>query len=113
VSEADEFWQDNVPQSCECQDGWIMGYGYFPGGDPRNYSPDGECCSPEEIAAWKAACNRWNLGEKTDEGRSGTVVEINGVPGFACGHRFGIGTYRIPCFEDGCAWKRGETGGET
>lgn len=31
-------------------------YGSFMGGDPRDFSPDREACTPEEIAAWEAAC---------------------------------------------------------
>jgi hypothetical protein len=31
-------------------------YGYFGGGDPRDFHPDHECCSPEEIKRHKEAC---------------------------------------------------------
>lgn len=36
------------------------GYGFFAGGDPRDFSPDGESCTPKEIANHKAACALWN-----------------------------------------------------
>jgi len=31
-------------------------YGYFCGGDPRDFHPDHECCTPEEIQRHKEAC---------------------------------------------------------
>jgi hypothetical protein len=31
-------------------------YGYFTGGDPRDFHPDFEDSTPEEIANWRAAC---------------------------------------------------------
>lgn len=39
------------------------GYGFFPGGDPRLFTPDGEN-SDEEKAAHKADCEAWDRGEK-------------------------------------------------
>jgi hypothetical protein len=43
-------------------------YGYFPGGDPRDFSPDPECSTDEEQAAWRAACEAWESGVKHDVG---------------------------------------------
>lgn len=40
-----------------------VSYGYFLGGDPRKFSPDPECSTPEEQAAWKADCEAWDRGE--------------------------------------------------
>lgn len=55
------------------------GYGYgYRGIDPRNYSPDHECCSVEEIAEHRAACEILNNG--------GT---------YTGNYRFGIGVYVI------------------
>lgn len=34
--------------------------------DPRDFSPDPECCTPEEIARWKEACERAERGEKVE-----------------------------------------------
>lgn len=45
-----------------------VGYGYYPGGDPRKFSPDPECCTVEENARWKAACEAWDRGETPDPG---------------------------------------------
>lgn len=39
-------------------------YGGFHGGDPRKFTPDSECCSAEEIAAWEACCDAWNKGHR-------------------------------------------------
>lgn len=43
-------------------------YGYYCGGDPRDFSPDRECCTAEEIAAWESACAAWERGERPDPG---------------------------------------------
>lgn len=48
-----------------------VGYGYFPGGDPRDFSPDEESCTEKEIAAWKRACELVDQGKvKTVDGRT-------------------------------------------
>jgi hypothetical protein len=68
-------------------------YGYFPGGDPRDFTPDEESCRPDEIARWKEACAAWERGEKPDPG--GPHIPLEG----GCGHitmaYYGIGTYSI------------------
>lgn len=33
-------------------------YGFFHGGDPREFHPDYESCSEQEIANWKEACDK-------------------------------------------------------
>ncbi len=89
---------------CEwgCDDGWVTGYGFFLGGDPREFTPDEESCRPDEIAAHKAACARWDAGQPQDEGRSGQYAAVTMPSGevataIVCGHSFGIGVYRHPC----------------
>ena len=42
----------------------IATYGFFSGGDPRDFIPDPEVCTPEEIASWKADCEAWDKGDK-------------------------------------------------
>ena len=42
------------------------GYGNPVCDDPRDFSPDPECCTPEEIARWKEACERAERGEKVE-----------------------------------------------
>jgi hypothetical protein len=67
------------------------GYGFFPGGDPRDFTPDEEGTLPEERERWKADCAR-------AEEREGAHY----LPG-ACRHlgplvltlaMYGLGTYR-------------------
>jgi hypothetical protein len=60
-------------------------YGGYYGGDPRKFHPDEECCKPEEIAAWKAACAAWDRGETPDP-RTGPCQ-----PGKPCERPYGIG----------------------
>lgn len=39
-------------------------YGFFPGGDPRDFTPDMECSTPQEIALHKEDCAAWDLGDR-------------------------------------------------
>lgn len=73
------------------------GYGYFCGGDPRKFHPDHECCTPEEIAAHKAACEAWNRGEKVGPAmRSHWITDGEGkVIAHCSGSSYGIGTYQL------------------
>ena len=61
----DEHMQDGEPPyMCpyEHQDQPL--YGFFHGGDPRDFHPDYECSTPDEIAAHKEACQQANILEK-------------------------------------------------
>jgi hypothetical protein len=69
-----------------------VGYGFFPGGDPRNFSPDPDCSEPEERANWERDCK---------------LFEENGQPQSAAGQwvsenmhitfgKYGLGSYTIP-----------------
>lgn len=65
------------------------GYGFFPGGDPRRFTPDVESNTNEEIAAHKAACDRWETGETAPLPGScihgeGCIITMSG---------FGLGSY--------------------
>jgi len=73
------------------------GYGYFPGGDPRDFFPDAECCSAEELAAHRAACDAWNRGERpeTPPGSRYVCDDDGKVVAHVCGGKFGIGVYAI------------------
>lgn len=72
-------------------------YGYYPGGDPRDFDPDPECCTPEEMAAHKAACESWERGERPEfERHRHEPVEHEGrvvIASYA--GAFGLGTYSI------------------
>lgn len=67
-------------------------YGNFRGGDPRNFKPDLEVCTEEEIARWKAACERWDHGDHVvcPEDRCGFMANP-GKPRSG----FGPGTYMM------------------
>lgn len=43
------------------------GYGFYRPENPHDFHPDEECCSEEEIAAHKAACEAYDKGEYTPE----------------------------------------------
>ncbi len=38
-------------------------YGFPCVSDPRDFAPDYECCSPEEIATWRLACETYGKPE--------------------------------------------------
>lgn len=72
------------------------GYGFFPGGDPRDFTPDYELCAEQEVANWKADCEAWERGEQTpcpppcehthDEQGNEMIITAP---------RYGIGTYKM------------------
>lgn len=75
------------------------GYGYFPGGDPRNFHPDPECSTDEERANHKRACELFDAGKV--DGVSGQhhwpIVGKDGETiGWTTQSPFGLGTYVIP-----------------
>jgi hypothetical protein len=59
LDEQRELERDEA-DACACS------YGYFLGGDPRQFAPDEECCTPEEIARWQALCAEWDAGRQTE-----------------------------------------------
>jgi hypothetical protein len=77
-------------------------YGHFHGGDPRNFHPDYECCSEEEIANHRKACNLWNASEAKGETPepekcpSGWIYDDDGKPlVHILRAPYGIGVYTI------------------
>ena len=81
-------------------------YGHYHGGDPRRFSPAEDECSPEEIAAHKAACEAWERGERPDirkacepnrepvsyiDEKTGQTETIEAGAGLALYAPFGIG----------------------
>lgn len=67
------------------------GYGFFCGGDPRDFVPDEESCSPEELAAHKKACEEADAEEKARKlscpsGWVAPGIHVTRAP-------FGIGSY--------------------
>jgi hypothetical protein len=47
------------------------GYGFARPENPHDFHPDSECCSPEEIAAHKAACDAYDAGKYEHDGWDG------------------------------------------
>lgn len=78
------------------------GYGFFCGGDPRKFFPDGEGCDPKELENHRRACKLWDEAEARGETPepekcpSGWVYDEQGK---AIAHvlrsPYGIGTYVI------------------
>lgn len=78
------------------------GYGFFCGGDPRKFWPDGESCSAKELENHAAACKLWNEAEARGETPtpeacpSGWVYDGAGKPLFHILRApYGIGTYEF------------------
>lgn len=67
-----------------------VGYGYFPGGDPREFHPDPECSSEAERAAHKAACEAADRGEPI-----APLPCHNSLDRFSDGPPFGLGSYTM------------------
>jgi hypothetical protein len=65
------------------------GYGFFPGGDPRLFHPDGDGQTEEEAENHRQACAAWDAGSTTSES-DGTYIP--GV-GFIDRCQFGLGSY--------------------
>ena len=75
----------------ESGDEWEWVYGPFHGGDPRDFFPDEECCTAEEIERHRLACEAWEKGEQVDRGPS---CATQGDGSIWDGTGFGIGTHR-------------------
>lgn len=70
-------------------------YGFFPGGDPRDFTPDPECCTEAELAAHKQACEEWERGDRKEyERHRHEATEQDGKVMIASyAGAFGLGTY--------------------
>lgn len=72
-------------------------YGSFCGGDPRNFSPDPECTTPQEYENWKRACAEAELAANPnlpcpsgwERWPDGTVAHVLRLP-------FGLGVTTFP-----------------
>jgi hypothetical protein len=85
----------------------VIGYGSFPGGDPRRFSPDPECSTEAERDAHRVACARWDAGYRDEYpthalyAEGGAVVHVNRSA-------FGLGVYDDGrpecerCHDSGC-----------
>lgn len=76
-----------------------VGYGAFPGGDPRTFAPDAEVCTPEELQAHADACRladeREARGEPVTLPGSHYWRENDGKVTHVAHEPFGIGVYQI------------------
>lgn len=72
-------------------------YGYYNGGDPRDFSPDPECCTETELAAHKAACEAWERGERPESEKHRHEVLQRGETTVIASYAgaFGMGVYSI------------------
>jgi hypothetical protein len=67
-------------------------YGYFLGGDPREFTPDAEVCTAEEMERHKADCEAWERGEQVDRGGPHELlVKDERVVGWATVSSYGMG----------------------
>jgi hypothetical protein len=74
-------------------------YGCFTGGDPRDFFPDAESCTPKELANWQQACDLANLldSQRTLPCPSGYVRDESGkVIAHITRVPFGIGVQNYP-----------------
>ncbi len=94
------------PGCCDCRED-CSGYGFFPGGDPRDFAPDPDCSTEEERAQHAADCAAWNRGERPKRAtpgleyvEAGFFKQRDGTPnaaGYAFVERssYGLGGYQI------------------
>lgn len=72
-----------------------VGYGFFPGGDPRNFQPDFECATPDEITNHKRACEAAESGAVVVDS-DGQWVGDGDLVAHITRCQFGLGTYTMP-----------------
>jgi hypothetical protein len=74
-----------------------VSYGFFPGGDPREFHPDPESSTEEEREAHRLACEAAESGEKTNESPACQwLVSEDGQSAAVVTHgKFGLGTYTV------------------
>lgn len=78
-------------------------YGFFPGGDPRRFSPDRDGQSEEEAKAHAEACQRWNDAEKAGQQAAPEAGScIHAGPVILTLARFGLGVYEYDCDDPDC-----------
>jgi hypothetical protein len=74
-------------------------YGFFPGGDPRDFTPDEESCTEAELTAHREACRLADEAEKVGQEHSESPAcywtQMAGGAAHVNTGKFGIGTYEI------------------
>jgi hypothetical protein len=74
-----------------------VSYGYFPGGDPRDFTPDEESIRPEEAARYKSDCEAWERGDHIDRGGPHLPLTVDGMTWHVTVAHYGLGTYTYRC----------------
>lgn len=72
---------------------FFIGYGAFPGGDPRCFSPDKECSTEAERAQHAADCAAAATGKLAFVMQAHVWTE----EGHLARAGYGLGTYRVSC----------------
>ena len=76
----------------------IVSYGFFPGGDPRDFFPDPESCAPEQMEAHKRACELYEQDAIQHVSGQHHFPLHDGegrLIGYSTSLAFGIGTYTL------------------
>lgn len=79
-----DFKEPVTAEPCDCG----PSYGFFPGGDPNNFTPDPECCTEEEYQQWKEDCKK-NMEQES--------AHVYGPGYHATVSKYGLGTYMYIC----------------
>lgn len=68
-------------------------YGFPCVENPHDFTPDPECCTPEEIAFWEEAKKRWDEGERDVRGRRchDLISETGEIAGHVTQTSWGVG----------------------
>ena len=72
----------------------MMGYGFFPGGDPRRFFPDPEASTDAERAKHKADCEAWDRGDMPNvNDKAPHWTDKDGVVAHVTPAGYGLGVY--------------------
>ena len=74
-------------------------YGFFPGGDPRDFTSDPECSTEQERQLHQEHCAAWDRGECPEVKISGFVSPDIHVTRSV----YGLGTYTVDWDDEGAA----------
>lgn len=74
-----------------------QGYGFMRPDDPRDFNPDVECCTPQEIENHRLACEAFERGEPLPEQAftPDAATVVNGAIVHTTGGPWGIGGYTM------------------
>jgi len=99
---ADLQYEPESPMGHDERGPYDVMYGHFGGGDPRDFTPDYELCTADEIERWKADVALAESGETVTAPPAGQwFYDKDGNPTMhVLAPKYGIGTYKIR-FEDG------------